>query len=202
MTESTFLYFCIPVMINESELADRLELSNSRMKEFMSVTTVRHYEKNDLIVQQGVTCDWLGYVSEGAIRTYCITDDGADVSFLLQVNGDFFGDYESFISGKPSDFRLEAMLDTEALVFHKAGLQQLIDRDLFWLHFSKKTADIVFLDAKRRIKELLFYTPEQRYHNLLQKSPEVIQKIPQKYISSYLGITPQSLSRIRKRITN
>lgn len=60
--------------------------------------------------------------------------------------------------------------------------------------------EVSFLEAKRRIDDLLLNTPEQRYLNLLQKAPEVLQKIPQRYISSYLGITPQSLSRIRGRI--
>ncbi len=95
---------------------------------------------------------------------------------------------------------IKTLLKTEVLYFDKKDVELLIQKDIFWLGLAKHISDLVFLDAKQRLDELFFYTPEERYLNLLKKSPEILNKIPQKYISSYLGITPQSLSRIRKRI--
>jgi CRP-like cAMP-binding protein len=94
---------------------------------------------------------------------------------------------------------IQALLKTEVLYFDKKDVEILIQKDIFWLGLAKRISDLAFLDAKQRLDEC-FYTPEERYLNLLKKSPEILNKIPQKYISSYLGITPQSLSRIRKRI--
>lgn len=119
-----------------------------------------------------------------------------------EMNGDFFGDYESYLTGRRSRFIIEAMMDTEVLLYDKQDLNRLIDSDMFWLRFSRTIPDVCFLEAKRRVEDLLFYGPEERYFRLLNKMPEIVQKIPLKYISSYLGITPQSLSRIRKRIIN
>lgn len=186
-------------MINETELAQRLGLNADRLKEFLSVSEYRKFKKNSILFEGNVVCDWLGYIINGAVRTYCVNDLGEEISFLLQVNGDFFGDYESYITHQKSNFIIKATLDTEILVFDKERLDKLIDSDIFWIKFSRTMSDICFLEAKRRIEDLLFYSPEERYQNLLRKSPEIIRKIPQKYISSYLGITAQSLSRIRKR---
>ncbi|MBO9732999.1 MAG: Crp/Fnr family transcriptional regulator [Chitinophaga sp.] len=189
-------------MLDEQDLAAKLSLDKVRFQEFLSISETKVFKKNTTIFDGRTTCNWLGYIINGAVRTYCINDRGEDISFLLQVNGDFFGDYESYITGHKAEFIIEALLDCEVLIFEKTALERLMESDIFWLKFGRQMADIVFLEAKHRITDLLFYNPEQRYQNLLQKSPEVMRKIPQKYISSYLGITPQSLSRIRKRIIN
>jgi hypothetical protein len=86
------------------------------------------------------------------------------------------------------------------LYIHKSNLDKLIEKDPFWLGFAKYISDRAFLSAKQRLDELFFFNPEERYLNLIKKSPEVVQKIPQKYIASYLGITTPSLSRIKRRI--
>jgi CRP-like cAMP-binding protein len=189
-------------MWDQENLANKLGLNAGRLQELLSISAVMHYSKNQLLLENGTTCQRLGYIINGSLRTYCVNPKGEEISFLLQVNGDFFGDYESFLTGRKTNFIIKATLDTEVIWFEKKGLEELMLSDQFWLLFSKKVADICFLEAKRRIEDLLFYTPEERYRNLLNKSPEIIQKIPQKFISSYLGITSQSLSRIRKRLIN
>ncbi|MCF0069590.1 Crp/Fnr family transcriptional regulator [Dyadobacter sp. CY261] len=186
-------------MIN---LGERLGLEKTRLDEFLEISQRRLCRRGDILFQRNRVCNQLGYIAEGALRTYCVMESGEEISFLLQVNGDFFGDYESYLTGERSGFIVEAMMDTEVLLFDKRDLEHLIDSDVFWLRFSRTIPDVCFLEAKRRIEDLLFFGPEERYFRLLNKMPEIVQKIPLKYISSYLGITPQSLSRIRKRITN
>lgn len=189
-------------MIFESSLAERTGLSKERLGEFLSISEKKSYRKGEILFQRDTICTQLGCIVSGALRTYCVNDLGEEISFLLQVDRDFFGDYESFITKKRSAFIIEAIIDTEVFLFDKERLDRLIDSDIFWTRFSRTISDICFLEAKRRIEDLLFYSPEQRYSTLLSKSPDVIRKIPLKYISTYLGITPQSLSRIRKRIIN
>lgn len=186
----------------EHFLGERLGLEGGRLRELLDVVQVRRCRRGEIVFQRDTVCNHLGYIVNGALRTYCVMESGDEISFLLQVNGDFFGDYESYLTGGRSGFIIEAMMDTEVLLFDKHDLDQLIDSDIFWLRFSRKIPDVCFLEAKRRIEDLLFFGPEERYFRLLNKMPEIVQKIPLKYISSYLGITPQSLSRIRKRIIN
>ncbi|WP_286411151.1 Crp/Fnr family transcriptional regulator [Myroides marinus] len=104
------------------------------------------------------------------------------------------------MTGKESDWILKTTTVTEVLIFDKEYLHKLMEQDPYWIKFYKQIADMCFLDAKRRIEELLFYTYEERYLNLLKRSPKIVQLIPQKFIASYLGITTQSLSRIKSRV--
>lgn len=156
--------------------------------------------KNENWLSEGDCANQLAFIVQGAMRSYVINEKGEEINLLLQVNQDFIGDYESYISGRKAGFYIKALIDTELFVITKSAIDQLAQQDVFWINFKTKMSDYAFLEAKRRIEDLLLFTPEERYLNLVKKSQEVLQKIPQKYISTYLGITPQSLSRIRKRI--
>ena len=186
--------------ILKEELSATLQMPIKRVEELFSICFVVTHEKNELIETKNRVFDKLGYIINGAARIYYVNDKGEEISYLLQVNGDIIGDFASYITDEKSLAKIETLLKSEVLYFEKSKLEELIQKDVFWLGFAKHLSDLAFLSAKRRLDEFYFYTPEQRYLNLLKKSPEIIQKIPQKYISSYLGITPQSLSRIRKRI--
>ncbi|WP_246034273.1 Crp/Fnr family transcriptional regulator [Empedobacter tilapiae] len=184
----------------KEKLAEILQLSLERVDEFLEICYVVNYDKNRMIEPKNSIFDRLGFILNGAVRIYYINEKGEDISYLLQVNNDVIGDYASYITGKKSVALIQSLLKTEVLYFDKKDVEALIQKDIFWLGLTKHMSDLAFLDAKQRLDELFFYTPEERYLNLLKKSPEILNKIPQKYISSYLGITPQSLSRIRKRI--
>lgn len=157
-------------------------------------------KKNQNWLSEGDRADKLAFIIQGAMRSYLINSKGEEINLLLQVNQDFVGDYESYISGKKASLYIKALIETELFVITKEAINELVSKDTFWMDFKVRMSDYAFLEAKRRIEDLLLFTPEERYLNLLRKSQEVLQKIPQKYISTFLGITPQSLSRIRKRI--
>lgn len=184
----------------KEKLSVVLQIPLKRAEEFLSICFVVTHKKNELIETRNGVFYRLGYILNGAARVYYVNDKGDEISYLLQVNGDVIGDYASYITGNQSQTKIEILLETEVLYFEKKSMEALIQQDVFWVGLAKHISDLAFLSAKQRLDELFFYTPEQRYLNLLKKSPEIIQKIPQKYISTYLGITPQSLSRIRKRI--
>lgn len=182
------------------QLKNKLQIPTERIEELFNACYIHSHKKNEFIVTKNNNHNRLGYIINGAARIFYINEKGEEISYLLQVNNDVIGDYESFITNKPSEAKIETLMKTEVLYFEKNNLDQLVAKDIFWLGFAKYLSDLAFLSAKQRLDEIFFYTPEQRYINLLKKSPEILNKIPQKYISSYLGITPQSLSRIRKRI--
>jgi len=184
----------------KKKLLNTLKIPVARVEELLGVCFILTHKKNEIIETKNQVFDRLGYIINGAARIYYLNEQGEEISYLLQVNGDVIGDYASYITGNKSVAKIETLLTTEVLYFEKKSIDKLIEKDMYWLGFAKHLSDLAFLSAKQRLDELFFYTPEQRYLNLLKKSPEILNKIPQKYISTYLGITPQSLSRIRKRI--
>lgn len=182
------------------KLTTELKMPVSRIEEYLAACTIVHHKRKQIIYPQNSLFESLGYIINGGARTYYIDNQGNEISYLLQLNGDAIGDYAKFISGESSNLHIQFLLDSEVLYIHKNKLDKLIEKDPYWLGLAKYISDMAFLSAKKRLDELFFYDPEERYLNLLNKSPEVIQKIPQKYIASYIGITIPSLSRIKKRI--
>lgn len=178
-----------------------LQITEEKLEELLSICTLKHHKKGEILHSRNSEFTRLGYIIEGAARIFYITDEGEEINYLLQVTGDVIGDYVSYLTGQISTSRIEILVDSEVLYFEKSEMEKLIAKDVFWLKFSKMMSDMAFLNAKNRIDELFFFTPEQRYLNLLKKSSHIFQLISQKHISSYLGVTPQSLSRIRKRLT-
>lgn len=182
------------------KLSTEFKLPLFRIEEYLSACTILKHKKKEILYPQSILFDSLGYIIDGAARTYYLDNKGNEISYLLQLNGDAIGDYANFISGVSSNLHIQFLLDSEVIYIHKNKLNELVQKDPFWMGFAKIISDLAFLSAKQRLDELFFYNPEERYLNLLKKSPQILQKISQKYIASYLGITTPSLSRIKRRI--
>lgn len=110
--------------------------------------------------------------------------------------------YESVLTETPSQMIIEATEASEITLLHKNDVFKLYQSSAKWQEAGRLISDQIFLKAKQRIDTLLFLSPEERYIDLLNNQPEILQQIPQKHIATYLGIQPQSLSRIRKRMNN
>lgn len=189
-----------------AQLADAFGLSVSHIEEMMAIAFPKKVRRGEFLLREGEVCTHVGLVVTGALRTFYINEDGEDISFLFHFNHRLehlaFIDYESVLLGTPTKLNIQATKNSLVYLIHKDALAALYQKNEFWQKFEKHMADRVYLSAKRRVEDLLYYSPERRYLQLLTDNPLVFQKFPQKHIASYLGITPQSLSRIRKRITN
>ncbi|WMJ73661.1 Crp/Fnr family transcriptional regulator [Cytophagaceae bacterium ABcell3] len=160
--------------------------------------------KHEYVLQENEVCNCIGLVSKGSLRTFYVNENGDETTFLFHFNHELedfvFTDYESFLMRNSSRLNIQALEDSTVYFIYYNDWQALLSSGAYWQEFSKRMTEKVFLAAKRRVEDLLYYSPESRYQKLLQENPLVFQIFPQKYIASYLGITPQSLSRIRKRI--
>ncbi len=182
------------------DYAPLLQMEEPYRSQFASKLQTRFLAKDDYFLQVGEVAHYAGIVTTGILRTFHIDAKGHDTSFLFHWNGQPFTNYASMLTGEPSNLAVQALEDTEIQVMHKQELFALYETSMYWQRFGRQMAEASFIVAKKRIDDLLFYTPEERYLALLQENPDIFQKIQQKYIATYLGITPQSLSRIRKRI--
>lgn len=162
---------------------------------------VKSLTKGEEILSIGHVCDYVGIVRNGSLRMYYIDSEGNDVSFGFYLAGDIFTNYEGVLTDVPSQMIIVAMDYTTVELIRKEDLLSYYDSSLEHQKLGRCMAELIFLQAKKRIDFLLFLTPEQRYLQLMETSPEVFDCIPQKHIASYIGVKPQSLSRIRKRLS-
>ncbi|MCC9044213.1 Crp/Fnr family transcriptional regulator [Myroides sp. M-43] len=161
----------------------------------------RVMKKGEEILSLGEVCDYVGLVRTGSLRMYYIDAEGRDVSFSFYLSDDVFTNYEGLLTNTPSQLIIVAVEETEVELIRKVDLFEYYERSLEGQRLGRLMADQIFLEAKKRIDFLLFLTPEQRYLQLVNTSPKVFDYIPQKHIASYIGVKPQSLSRIRKRLS-
>lgn len=113
---------------------------------------------------------------------------------------DFFSDYRSFLSGQPTELEIKTFERTELFRISRSSFENLHGGNVCGEKFLRYAAESLFIHKQQQQIDLISKTAEERYENLQKKQPEILQRTPQKYIASYLGITPQSLSRIRKKI--
>ena len=164
-----------------------------------------HYEcvelnKNDFIIKAGEKEKYVYFIEEGILRYWLLDYEEREVTFWFSFEGEFANSYSSLQHNEPSSFNIQALCHTTIWKLELSQISYLYEHSLN----ANKIARIVLEDAfTRKINReicLLKQSPEERYKDLLRREKYLIHDIPLKYIASYLGITPQTLSRIRKQL--
>lgn len=170
-------------------------------KEFVrSIFIEARFEKGELFLREGEVCDKLGLVCRGVFRYY-IDQDGEDKTYNFAKEGDFICNYESLIKQLPSSKNIQAIEACEAVVISKKNLEFFYQEVREGNLFGRVHMENVYAETIRQLISHYTELPEDRYLKFLKNYPELNQRIPQYYIASYIGVKPQSLSRIRKRLT-
>lgn len=143
----------------------------------------------------------LWFLESGIIRAYRIVN-AKDVTFFFFTAGEFAVDYESFLTEAPSSLYFEALTPCVYLAFSKSTIISLYDTYPRFERLGRLMAERAYLSATHRFKQLQVEPLQNRYLQLLRRNPELFQQIPQYHIASYLGVSPQSLSRVRARLNN
>lgn len=173
---------------------EQLEL----IKPSLSTLTLK---KGEDFATEGKVASLVGMVVSGNLRHF-YTGDGVERTTYFYFESHFVSAYFSCITGKPSQLTIQALTDCEILVFPYKAIAALFDQSHAWERFGRILAEYLAIGLEERMITLLMLSPEERYHELIKGGKEkIIERIPQHYIASYLGITPVSLSRIRNRAT-
>lgn len=155
--------------------------------------------KNTTITAKDKTEKHLYFVNEGIIRFF-IPTDGSDITLGFVFKNEFATAYDSFITQTPSFYSIETLSNSTLWRISYNDLQLIYRSTECGNSIGRKMAEKMFLIKSQREHDLLTKTAEERYLDLFTQRPNLIREIPLKYIASYIGVTPQALSRIRKRI--
>ncbi|MAZ73828.1 MAG: CarD family transcriptional regulator [Flavobacteriaceae bacterium] len=177
-------------------------ISDADWENFSARLLKRVYKKKTVFLTIGETEKYISFVQQGVIRFYIPKEfKEQEVTFGFCFKNQFVSAYDSFLTQKPSLYELETLADTILYSISYEDLQEVYKTTKIGNLIGRLTAERLFYIKSKREQSLLNETPEQRYLNLFKERPELIHVIPLKYVSSYIGVTPQALSRIRKRIT-
>jgi CRP-like cAMP-binding protein len=143
----------------------------------------------------------ISFIESGVVRLYIPKDDPEkEITFGFSFNNQFVSAYDSFLTQRPSAYQLQSLTETTILSITYNDLQEVYNTTQIGNLIGRLTAERLFLLKSKREQYLLNLTAEERYLKLFKERPELLKIIPLKYISSYIGVTAQALSRIRKRI--
>ncbi|MBD2768490.1 Crp/Fnr family transcriptional regulator [Hymenobacter sp. BT664] len=161
----------------------------------------RRLLRGEHFVQAGEYRPELALVLNGSCRLYYPRPDGEERTTYFFFENHLLADYPGCLTGQPSQFSIQALTDTELVVFDYAVLRQLYEERPVYERFGRLVAEYHLLGTDARLVEQLLLSPEERYRALLTSGKtKILERIPQHLVANYLGVTPVSLSRIRGRV--
>jgi CRP-like cAMP-binding protein len=171
-------------------------------KEFISSLAVcKTYQKGDYFLRTGQICREVGFIEKGLIRYGGTKDNGEEITLHFGKENEFTSNYQSFLNHSASQRSIQCLEASEILVISYDNLQRLYEEVKEGQKFGRLVCEHLYLQALNQIHSMYTDEPEQRYLNFVNDYPDLQQRIPQYYISSYVGVKPPSLSRIRKRLS-
>lgn len=165
---------------------------------FSENIVLKSFQKGEFLCRQGQVENNIYFLNSGATRNY-FTKDGKELTVDFQFEGNFVSAYYSFLSREPSPIWVEAISPIEACAIHHKYLYRFYDEYKSGDRMGRLIAEMQYMKRLKREIELMSMTAEERYARLMEQNPKFINTISVKHMSSYLGIHPESLSRIRKQ---
>jgi CRP/FNR family transcriptional regulator, anaerobic regulatory protein len=160
------------------------------------------YQKNTIVEEQNKTPEYLYFAVSGFMRLFYYDENGDEVTNQINTPNDFVASYLSLIQGTTAKENLECITDCNLFRIKKTDLKALIEESENFKIFSLLIFENAMAKTQIRANDLATLNAEQRYRKLLETQAEILQNVPIQYIASYLGMKPESLSRIRKNIIN
>ena len=158
------------------------------------------YSKNTIVEEQDKLPEYLFFINSGFMRLFYYDENGDENTIQFSTKNDFIASYLSFIQNTPAKENVECITDCELLRIKKTDLKTLIEASENFKNYSLLIFQHAMTVSDGRAKDLATLTAEQRYKKLIDTQPKILQNVPMQYIASFLGIKPESLSRIRKNM--
>ena len=167
----------------------------------LSISKIFTVNPGDKIVHQGEVNANMHLILRGLLRSYVVTASGEERTVLIKKEKMRSASYNSILHNKPSEITIEAIEESDILVVNAQIFQKVIKSESTLRLLEKQGIREMLIDATERLHFFTILSPEERYVQFCQKHPDLLQRVPQKYLASYLGVTTVSLSRIKSRIT-
>ena len=159
----------------------------------------RPFHRKEVLTAEGEQERYLGFILDGVQRLYFTTPGGDEVTVAFTYEEGLSGVPDSFFLGVPSAYTLEALTDGKMLVAHRDAFMLLVDTHPELARWAWQTLAAAGQGRGKREREQLTLTAEQRYTRLLGEAPHLVHRVPLRHLASYLGMTPETLSRVRAR---
>lgn len=179
-------------------VSKHIHLSDEEITIFKSLITIKKLAKKTLLLQAGQDCRYLNYVDTGALRSYYVDKDGKESTIMFAISDWWITDMYCYLNKKPAMTHIETIEDSTILQISRTNFDQLLETVPKFEKFFRILMQNAYTREQLRVMENLSSTAEERYQSFLVKYPQIAKQVTQKQIASYLGITPEFLSTLKK----
>jgi len=179
------------------------EISGKMLSEEDKLLLTEHFKpkklrKRQYFLQEGDVCRYIGFIVKGSARTFTVDEKGHENVLKLSLENWWLADFESFYLLTPSRFNIEALEDMEVLQTTNAQIEEFLKHIPAFSAMANIINQNYTIANQKRMQAAFSYTAEERYEDLISNYPHFLQRFPQNMIASYLGLSPETLSRIRR----
>lgn len=184
-----------------AHIAKYIDLSDEEFAQSATFFTPQKIRRTHFLLQAGEVCRQMAFVNRGCLRSYSIDAEGKEHVVQFAIEDWWMTDPYSYLTGESSGYNIDALQDSDLLLLEKSSFEKLPLEIPKFERFFRLLLENKYIANQRRITAALSASAEERYLHFIKAYPALTQRISQRHIASYLGITPQSLSRLRKELS-
>jgi CRP-like cAMP-binding protein len=175
-------------------------ISDEEFRFFEEAFSIKKVKKRQFLLHEGSICRYMAFIVKGAMRQYTIDEKGIEHIVRFGIEEWWMSDRESFLSLTPSRYNIEALEDCDLLVSTNEKLTSLRNHSQLFAKLGQILDEKSYIASQKRIEMTISYSAEEKLLFLMENSPQFIHRFPQNMLASYLGLTPETFSRVRKQL--
>ena len=183
------------------QLNEKVSLTAEEEALVTTYLTPKKLRKKQYLLQEGDVCRFIAFVEKGALRSYSVDEKGAERIVQFAIEGWTISDLFSFLTAEPATYNIDAIEDCELVLISLAShekLLQLLPKYETWIRIQITGA---YIAMQRRLTSIISLSLEERYAAFTALYPQIVQRVPQHMIAAYMGLTPETLSRVRSKMS-
>ena len=182
-------------------IRQKVSLSDKDLEMLRPYFIPKKVRKRQYVLNAGDVCQYVTFVEKGLLRSFTVDDEGYEHVVQFAIEGWWISDVGSFVSGKDALYNIEALEDSELLHLTKEAMEELLQKLPAMERFFRILMQNNIVALQRRVIAYMSLSAEEKYLKLMEVAPDVMNRASQQHIASYLSITPETLSRIRKKVS-
>jgi CRP-like cAMP-binding protein len=179
----------------------KITLTQEEQEIIKDYLTPKKLRKKQYLLQDGDACKFIAFVEKGALREYSVDEKGSEHIIQFALEGWTISDLYSFLTGEPSVYNIDALEDSELVLINKAAHEEMLLKVPKYESYTRLQLTGAYIAMQKRLTSIIGSSLEERYENFNTLYPEIVQRVPQHMIASFMGLQPETLSRIRRKIS-
>jgi CRP-like cAMP-binding protein len=180
----------------------KVSLTTEEEEQIKTYLTPKKLRKKQYLLQEGDVCKTIAFIEKGVLKAYSVDDNGSEHIIQFGLEGWVISDLYSFLTAEPATYNIDAIEDAELVLISKSAHEELLLKVPKYETFTRLNITGAYLAMQRRLTSIISSPLEERYATFTALYPNIAQRVPQHMIASYMGLTPETLSRIRRRISS